>query len=312
MKIKKLKLVHHPELTKEEIIKFILNPSISILKSQIIFWIVILTTFIIFCLTVIFVHYLVISSLFLVYLFIVTFLISGKTLENSDFDQKNLSSYLQPFKEYLACEGDRTKVNFLIDRIEAINGHYKKNNRVFHWSNIIYLSSFFSFSLTIIAVHFSTVSYPELPFIFIIILNCESWVISLLHWIRYVHIKNLQQSKLIFEKIYDTELDQIYKDLRRITLREIKNTTDDTILNSLKTWYDLYCGKYKFEKEGCQDLYYDNRLVHVKKPELNKFYNLLNVLRINLLNEKPDHNPLLMTYNKQLCRIPISQNQRKN
>ena len=299
MKIKNLKVIHYPELSREEIIKTILNPLISIRRSQLVFYSIMIITFILFILTTFFIDYLIISWSFIGYIIIAAFLTSGKVLTNNGYDLEHLNSYLEPFKEYLACKGDRRDIAFLIDRIEANNGHYKKTNRLFKWCNAIYISFIFVFTLIIIAFPFSANFYSEFPFQSIMLLYCVSLVVSLLHWIRYTHVINLKQSKLIFTRIYDTELDQIYSDLRKITFQEIKDTPDDEILSKTKTWYDLCCGKYKFEKENvhnCQNIYYNSRLTHVKRPELTKFYDLLNILSINLLNEKPKHNQQLRRY----------------
>lgn len=287
---------YYKELSKKEIKDAILNPIQSQQKFIILYGFCILFTIIVTITSfsnffIFFPFYLglviILNLVFLLILRVVFY--CKRQIENYElYLDEYLKSIFDVFKNYLGSKGkrrDNKKIDFLINRIERADIHFRKFKSFY---NLNYLFYMFSVEIIILLALFSHLNMLFLQWIIIIFLSENCYFLTIF-MIRSYHFKNLKRGKFIFERIYTDKLNEIYSEFETITYYKTINTYIKEISEKLIIWHRLLCGRYPIgneENEENRELIYENRLSVADVNELDKFYNLFNSLKINLLNEK--------------------------
>lgn len=289
----RLKIFKYKELSREELKKAILKPNISRPYFFVLYYVCILINFIVFTIALAnflkFLHiFLFLEILIFPIILLVLRVVFNYWRQIAPYDiyyDKSLLPIVNAFKIYLGCKGkrrDNKKINFIIKRIEVADRHFKKLNAVYNSCYFFYIASLVLLIELGLLPQQNFMSFQNV----IVLLLFDNFFFLAIFMIRSYHFKNLKQSRFLFDYVFIDELNSIYSNLEKITFYKIRETSDYDIFKILRTWHKLFCGIYHIESEDCDDLIYENRLSYADISELDKYNNLFNTLKINLLNEK--------------------------
>lgn len=284
---------YYTELNKKEIKDAILIPFQSYTNFKFLYglcffyssfiYVIVFTVFLI--INPVLILYAIIIPLFILLIFRIFIYFKRQINDFKLYYDQYLKPILDAFKNYLGGKRkrrDNLTIKNIIYRIERAAVHFKKfkiffnlNYFFFGISIYIFFFGFFKLELELIMLQNWSVIILFINYYFLIIFI-----------IRNYHFKNLKRSKFLFKRIYVEKLNEIYSELETITFYKTINTHKREIYNKLKVWHRLLYGRYPLENEKEEELIYENRLSQVDTNELEKFYDLFNSLKMNLLNEK--------------------------
>jgi len=276
------------ELSKDEIKEAFLNPVSSkkfftiFHDVNIIFTILILTIAILSDSFFILIILILLDALLIFRLYIY----QEKQLKNYEISyEDDLDPLIFAFKNYLGKKGrrkDNKKIEFLIQRIEKADIHFRYFKRFYRISYFIWILIVYIVLISFLfsRINVFSINSDQIEFMFYLIITFT--IFLTIFMIRNYHFKNLKRAKYLFELIFSKNLNKIFSELEKIAFYEKKYEFYEKILELLKEWHKLYHGIYPIEDSENEQLIYENRQSTVKVQELNKFYNLFNSLRINI------------------------------